>query len=389
MMTNISGVSGRRLAATLLGAAAIWLMTIAGAALADPPAQAGRLAFAQGPVSFAPAGDDAWIEAQINRPLTIGDRLWTAENARAEIELPGAAVRMSDLTSVSLLNLDDRITQLQVAQGRVNVRVRVLPQGETFEIDTPNAAFTIERAGDYRIDVDPQAGATTIAIRDGAGSVYGEGAAFALRQGEAVRFFGTDLTQREFYALAPADTFDRWARERDRRFESSYAARYVSPEIVGYGDLDSYGSWRTAESYGNVWFPRDVPQGWAPYRNGHWSWIDPWGWTWVDDAPWGFAPFHYGRWAYVGGLWGWVPGPVRVRPVYAPALVAFVGGANFQIAFRSGPSAGGIGWFPLTPGEVYRPAYGASRDYVRNVNVSNTIVNTTVINNVYQNNVIT
>ena len=202
-----------------------------------------------------------------------------------------------------------------------------------------------------------------------------------------MRFYGTDLTQREFYALAPADTFDRWARERDRRFERSYASRYVSPEIVGYGDLDTYGTWRTAESYGNVWFPRDVPQGWAPYRYGHWSWIDPWGWTWVDDAPWGFAPFHYGRWAYVGGLWGWVPGPVRVRPVYAPALVAFVGGANFQIAFRSGPSGGGIGWFPLAPGEVYRPAYGASRDYVRNVNVSNTIVNTTVINNVYQSNV--
>ena len=89
------------------------------------------------------------------------------------------------------------------------------------------------------------------------------------------------------------------------------------------------------------------------------------------------------RWRVVG--LGARPG--ARRPVYAPALVAFVGGANFQIAFRSGPSGGGIGWFPLAPGEVYRPAYGASRDYVRNVNVSNTIVNTTVINNVYQNNV--
>ena len=220
-MMNTSAVSGRRLAAMLLSAAAVWLATIAGAAWADPPAQAGRLAFAQGPVSYAPGGDDAWIEAQINRPLTVGDRLWAGDNGRAEIELPGATVRMSELTSVSLLNLDDRIVQLQVAQGRVNVRVRTLPQGETFEIDTPNAAFVIERVGDYRIDVDAQAGATTIALRDGTGSVYGDGAAFALRRGDTVRVYGTDLAQREFYALAPADGFDRWARERDRRFESS------------------------------------------------------------------------------------------------------------------------------------------------------------------------
>jgi hypothetical protein len=74
--------------------------------------------------------------------------------------------------------------------------------------------------------------------------------------------------------------------------------------------------------------------------------------------------------------------PVIVRPVYAPALVAFIGGDNFQLSLSSGSTAG-IGWFPLAPGEVYRPAYVASRDYVRNVNVSNTVVNTTVINNIY------
>jgi hypothetical protein len=388
-MRKIFVVRSRTLAIRVLSVAAVWLVTFAGAALADPPMRVGRLSLAEGPVSFAPAGDDVWIEGRINRPLTIGDRLWTADNARAEVELGGASIRMSDRTSVSVLNLDDRIVQVQLAQGRVNVRVRALPRGETFEIATPNTAFTIDRPGDYRIDVDPQADATTIAIRNGAGNAYGDGAAFALRAGETVRFYGTDLSQREFYALAPADGFDRWARERDRRFERAYASRYVSPEIVGYGDLEVYGSWRNAEGFGNVWFPREVPQGWAPYRYGHWSWIDPWGWTWVDDAAWGFAPFHYGRWAYVGDTWGWVPGPAQVRPVYAPALVAFVGGANFQISIRSGPIDGGIGWFPLAPGEVYRPAYVASRDYVRNVNISNTIVNTTVINNVYNNNNVT
>ena len=303
---------------------------------------------------------------------------------------PGAAVRMSDLTSVSLLNLDDRITQLQVAQGRVNVRVRVLPRGETFEIATPNAAFTIERARrlpDRRRPVKPAR--PMIAIRDGAGSVYGDGAAFALRRGRGRALLRHRPRAARVLRAGPGvDTFDRWARERDRRFESSYAARYVSPEIVGYGDLDTTAPGAPSESYGNVWFPRDVPQGWAPYRYGHWSWIDPWGWTWVDDAPWGFAPF---RTMVAGRTLAGCGVGCRVRCASARSTRLRWSRSSAapisRFAFRSGPSGGGIGWFPLAPGEVYRPAYVASRDYVRNVNVSNTIVNTTVINNVYQNNV--
>src|SRR5262249_30022042 len=112
-------------------------------------------------------------------------------------------------------------------------------------------------------------------------------------------------------------------------------------------------------------------------------------WTWVDDAPWGFAPFHYGRWVVVGGVWGWVPAPrpvvgvAYVRPVYAPALVAWVGGPHFGVAV--GVGAAPVGWFPLGPREVTVPSYRASRTYVTNVNVSNPTVNTTVVNNYYTN----
>ncbi len=372
-----------RLVATLAVAAAS--LSFATTTLADPPSRAARIGYMQGPVSFAPAGDDSWVEARLNRPITIGDSLWTDDNARTELQFGTATVRLDDYTSVQLLNLDDRAIQLQLSQGRINVTARSLRNGETIEIATPNVAFTIRQAGDYRIDVDPRDNATTVAVRRGAGDVYGEGDAFSLRSNDVARFFGTDLRQREFYSLAPRDDFDRWARDRDRRAENSVSARYVSSEVVGYADLDQYGSWSSQPTYGNVWFPREVSREWAPYRYGHWSWIDPWGWSWVDDAPWGFAPFHYGRWSNFDGRWGWVPGPVNVRPVYAPALVAFVGGANFSLTLSSGPVGNGIGWFPLAPGEVYRPAYAASRDYVRNVNVSNTVVNTTVINNIYNN----
>jgi hypothetical protein len=163
--------------------------------------------------------------------------------------------------------------------------------------------------------------------------------------------------------------------------------------VVGYEDLDDYGGWRPEPEYGTVWFPHVTVVNWAPYRYGHWAWISPWGWTWVDDAPWGFAPFHYGRWVSVRGAWGWVPCPPRtvavayMRPVYAPALVAWVGGPHFGVGIGVGVGAN-VGWFPLGPREVYVPSYHVSRGYVNNVNISNTTVNQTVINNYYNTTVV-
>ena len=255
---------------------------------------------------------------------------------------------------------------------------------QVFEIATPNLAFTIRQPGEYRIEVDPDGGATTIYVRQGRGEVYGEGASYVIDSRQPYRFTGTDLSDYRYVDQLRADEFDRWSGERDRRYDTSASARYVSQDVIGYQDLDANGTWRADAAYGNVWFPNQVATGWAPYRDGHWAWVDPWGWTWIDDAPWGFAVSHYGRWTSIRGAWGWVPGPVRTRAYYAPALVAFVGGDNFQLSISSG-SVGGVAWFPLGPREVYRPSYPVSRGYFENVNRSNTIVNTTVINNYYNN----
>ena len=356
----------------------------AGNAWADPPTRIARLSYFSGTVSFSPAGDDEWAHAVLNRPIITGDRLWSDNGARVELALDNGAVWLGAATSVVVSNIDDRTTQFELQQGTLDLRVRRMSGGNVVEIDTPNLAFQVTRPGRYRIEVDPQSATTTVVVRNGAAEVYGDRASYVVASGQAYRFYGTDLRDSEYFTPPGADEFERFVIQRDSRFDRVVSARYVSPDVVGYEDLDRYGSWRPVETYGNVWFPQEVPRDWAPYRQGHWSWIDPWGWTWVDDAPWGFAPFHYGRWAYVGNRWGWVPGPVNVRPVYAPALVAFVGGANFSVSVSSGPA---IGWFPLAPREVYRPAYNVSREYYRQVNVSNTVINNTVINNTYVSNV--
>ncbi len=344
----------------------------------DPPSVVARMNYAQGSVSFQPGGEGDWVTAVPNRPLTSGDNLWTDQNSRAEFHIGSTAVRLADQTSVTLLDLDDRTTQLRLSEGSIIVRLRHLDDGDLVEVDTPNLAFDLQRTGEYRIDVDSAGNVTNVGVWSGRGEVTGGGYSYTVVAGQSARFSGTDQLNYDIAQMPRSDDFDNWVFQRDHREDGAESANYVSPEMTGYEDLDDYGHWQYVGGYGTVWVPSGVAPDWAPYRNGHWAYIDPWGWTWVEDEPWGFAPFHYGRWAYAGNRWCWVPGPVAVRPVYAPALVAFVGGVG--IAVGGGP---GVAWFPLAPGEVYVPYYRGSRGYVERVNVTNTVVNVTRVTNVY------
>jgi hypothetical protein len=367
---------------TLSLALALALGTFAGAALADPSSRVARLGYIDGAVSLSPAGEEDWIRAGMNRPITNGDRVWAQPGARAELQVGGAMLRLDGGTAVSVLDLDDDTAQLRLTQGRLHVRVRPLGRGEVVEVDTPNLALTFREAGSYSIEVNPDDDTTTVRVRSGRGEVTAGNDGFTIGAGRSYRFTGDGLRD---YTEAPpprADAFDRWASDRDRGDDRSPSARYVPRDMVGYRDLDEHGTWRVDADFGNVWMPDRVPAGWSPYSDGHWAWVDPWGWTWVDEAPWGFAVSHYGRWNNFNGRWGWVPGQSRARAHYAPALVAFVGGANWQISISSG-SVGGIGWFPLAPREVYRPSYEVSRGYYESVNRSNTVINNTVIQNTY------
>ncbi|MGH9593147.1 MAG: DUF6600 domain-containing protein, partial [Bryobacteraceae bacterium] len=278
---------------------------------------------------------------------------------------------------------DDSTEQISLSEGTLTVRLRRLQDGETYEIDTPNVAITLQQPGAYRIDADPNNQTTTLTVWGGSAEATGGGQTFTVNPREQAVINGDQQITYNVQGAPGADAWDNWSGGRDRLRDQSMSAHYVSPEISGYDDLDANGRWASTPDYGQVWYPTTVAAGWAPYQHGHWAWISPWGWTWVDDAPWGFAPFHYGRWANINGAWGWCPGPVSVRPVYAPALVAWVGGggAGFGAGFAAGAAA--VGWFALGPREPFFPAYRVSSGYFTNVNVSNTVINRTVVNNYY------
>jgi hypothetical protein len=349
----------------------------------DPPGRVARLDYASGSVSFQPGGQGDWVTAVVNRPLTTGDNLWADKDSRADLQMGSTSIRINSETSLTFLDLDDRATQVRLSTGSIILRVRHLDDDDHFEIDTPNLAFVVQRPGEYRIDVNADGTETDATVRHGRGEVTGGGASYVVVAGQAARFTGTDQLDHQINQIPDNDDFDTWALDRDQREDSVESSNYISTEMTGWEDLDQYGKWSYVADYGPVWAPAVVAPGWAPYRFGHWVWVAPWGWTWVEDEPWGFAPFHYGRWAFVGASWFWVPGPVVVRPVFAPALVAFVGGGGFGVGIGFGA---GVAWFPLGPREVFVPWYRTSRIYVNNVNITNTRISVTEVTRVHASN---
>ncbi|WP_295759925.1 DUF6600 domain-containing protein [Undibacterium sp.] len=336
----------------------------------DPPSRVARLSYTLGSVSLAPAGSEQWLVADPNRPLTSGDRLWVPAGARAELHLGASSLRLAENTGITIVKLSDHQLQLKLNTGTLVIRQRSLGSQEVIELNTPNLAFALQEAGEYKLTVSPNQ--SSIMVRRGTGIAYGERDSITLHEAEQVNFSGNNLAHNSIARMPPYDEFDLWVNERDKLEDNSVSARYVSREVIGYQQLDQHGSWETHVEYGAIWIPRTVEVGWAPYRNGNWVWVAPWGWTWVDRAPWGFAPFHYGRWACIGPRWVWVPGPYlhHASPVYAPALVAFVGAApgvhlNININTGSHPHPA---WLPLAPGEVYRPYYRGSSAYIERLN---------------------
>ena len=353
----------------------------------DPPGRVARLSYMSGSVSFEPSGENTWGTASLNYPLTSGDRLWTDKGARAEVETGNLAVRMAEQTDLTTTTLTDQLVQLGLAQGTIRITAYELHPGDEVEVDTPNGAVTIQQSGSYRIETYPDQARTLVIVNRGEAMVTGNSINEVVQNGEALELNGINPVQASSVSPPPLDSFDQWCNERDQKYLHARSRQYVNPYVPGYYDLDEYGAWDVVADYGPIWYPAGVAVGWCPYRFGRWVWVEPWGWTWLDETVWGFAPFHYGRWVLIGARWGWIPGPIAVAPIYAPAFVAFIGGPRFSLSFGVG---GLVAWFPLGPGEPFFPWYHHSDVYLRQVNITNVrninitnITNITNINNVH------
>ena len=341
-------------------------LVFASPAQADPAGRIGRISLLAGSVTLYNADSGESFAVPLNQPLTSGDILSTEAGSRAEIQIGSTTVRLDSGSRLELERIDDEQVSLYLADGRSIVKLSSAEAVSEFTLETRNGRFSPRRTGIYRFDTDVNSSTATAYY----GSLHfaSSDSTLDIGAGQNAQFWQDGQTRYRF--LTPAsDDFTRWSAARDQRPQAGTYSRYVSPEMTGAEDLDDYGDWSETPEFGAVWFPRAVAANWAPYRSGHWTWVAPWGWTWVGAEPWGFAPFHYGRWIQQRGAWGWVPGTRIARPVYAPAMVAWIGSpaAGVSISIGSRPTAG---WFPLAPHEVYVPAFRSSASYIRKVNVT-------------------
>ncbi len=340
-------------AAAMLAAVASWTMpSRAQDDVADFPSRVARVSDVAGEL-FLATQDRAneWAPIGLNYPISTGDNLWVSSNGRAEVDFGSGVLRLSGDTNLQVVTLDDAALVLFIASGKAVVRIRALASGELAHVDTPHTQIDIARPGQYRVDVDAADERTTLTVREGEAGIRFAGGVQQVLSGQAATVMGLDGAGLAIQNGFGSDALDAWSAARDQRYDASRSTVYVPADMVGARDLDDYGTWESMPAYGAVWYPSTVPVGWAPYRYGNWTWVAPFGWTWVDAAPWGYAPFHFGRWIWTSGRWGWCPGERGGRPRWAPALVAWYGGP-------AGDGAGTVyGWVPLGWGEPYIPTW--------------------------------
>ena len=185
----------------------------------DPPGRVARLGLVQGQVSIEPAGLDEWAAADSNRPVTGGDKIWADADARAELSIGSAVVRLGSATGFSFLNLDEHAAQMQVTAGTVSIHVRSM--SDTLELDTPNVTVGLLGPGDYRVEVNDAGDSTVVKVSGGTAEVTGGGQDFSVHPQQLATFTGTSEVSEDVASLGAPDAFDRWAFDRDRQAQAA------------------------------------------------------------------------------------------------------------------------------------------------------------------------
>jgi hypothetical protein len=348
-----------------------------------------RIAFMNGNVSVRRGDSGDLVAAIMNVPLTIGDRLVTADGARAEVQFDAVnLIRLGPATEVRFSELAYHRYQIQVATGTTSFRV-LRDNDAQIEISTPTVSVRPATKGVYRVTVKPD-GTSEITVRSGDAEIFGPKGSEQLHAGHTMLTRGSpNDPEFQVVSTSPEDEFDHWAASRDRIYLNARSPQYVSPDVYGTEDMDQNGRWVNDGSYGNVWVPQ-VDPGWAPYQCGRWVWLDFYGWTWQPCEAWGWAPFHYGRW-YMGVYgWSWWPGPVVATAFWHPALVGFFGFGAPGIGVGFGFGFANVGWVPLAPFERFQAWYGPGYyggfrggfNVVQNANVGSVYRNARVANGV-------
>ncbi|MEW6732550.1 MAG: DUF6600 domain-containing protein [Acidobacteriota bacterium] len=278
-----------------------------------------RISLLEGDVSLQHSVDEEWETAVVNLPINTGDLIYAGSSSRLELELLGLFIRLSEITSLEVLELSEKRYRFDMTVGTATFSLR---EGlvDEIEISTPQTAIVLKKTGVYRVNV-LAGGDVEVIVHKGEAELFTRTGQFILQQDRHAILRAVDPPDVEISANIMIDYWDNWNQEREQlALNNSRSRSYVDHNAYGVSDLDLYGSWHNVSSYGWVWRPHNVAANWAPYRLGRWVYYPNWGWTWVSQEPWGWLPYHYGYWTFLSNV-GWVWVPYQVSWYWSPARV--------------------------------------------------------------------
>src|SRR5215213_5805482 len=177
------------------------------------------------------AANDQWIGATDNQPFSVGDRIYTRDNSHASLAFTGRNfARLNPNTSLDVLSLNDRRTQLALRDGSAIFDVGYLNSGDLFEVATPYGAVDFEQPGLYNVGIDK--GQVLVSVLSGLAQVVGMGGSGQISKGELLTLAGTTAADA---VLSQID-----GRDAGSFVDNYYADQYPQYYDGRYRDYNAY-----------------------------------------------------------------------------------------------------------------------------------------------------
>src|SRR6187455_1634783 len=136
-----------------------------------------------------------WRAVQPNTPISLGDRIYTRDNSRTSLAFTGRNFATLDPnTSLDVLALQDRRTQLALRDGSAIFDLGYLQPGDLFEVGTPYGAVDFEQPGLYQVGFDNNGGVLVSAL-SGIAQIVGLGGSGRVSKGEILTLVGQTAAQ--------------------------------------------------------------------------------------------------------------------------------------------------------------------------------------------------
>src|SRR5712692_152927 len=253
-----------------------------------------------------------WGKATVNSPVSVGSRVYVKDNSHAAIAFSGRNyARLNPRTSLDVLSLSQRRTQLALRDGSGIFDVGALAPDELFEVATPNCSVDFQQPGLYQVGIDDR-GSTLVSVLSGIAQVVGLAGSGQVGRGQLLTFNGDEGSEayvsqldsrvcgnitNDYYSYRYPNTYDGRYSDYQRYQDDPYyydpyrrsaSYQYIpdDAEVAGLDDLDDNGDWEDVSGRGRCWHPR-VSSDWAPYRDGSWYDDQSLGLTWVSNERWG------------------------------------------------------------------------------------------------------